>query len=274
MPTDPSYHPSLSRYLAPDLAMGGPASLLPRPCTRDDNSDDGRPHPRTSPSLMRYATPLIKERLPPANGEFWQLSSILDEARDGGVASLRPIFPWNREQIEALWHNIANGWSIGMVVAIDASGCSTLPWPARFGPWPTRIERATRTSLLVGAAKLSALAWSLSERPTAIEQRMSPEETATWSRYTLVADTDLRRIRFISGEVDPIRHLPVRLFPESAAYVEALNRMKTSALEREWLNRTARRLLEAQLSVYLFGPKHLSEAEAMIENFRQIGMLP
>ncbi|MEI8394766.1 MAG: hypothetical protein WCF85_08535 [Rhodospirillaceae bacterium] len=236
--------------------------------------DEGRSVRRAPVSLRRYAEPLANERLGSPNGEVQHLLTLLDQVREGTMASGKKMFPWSREQIETLWDNLIRGWSIGMLIALDLTGHPELSWPERFGPYPTKIEPGKRTSLLFGAEKMAALAWSLADPPTAFEERLAPDESAIWARDTLVVDVNFRRVQFVRDVWDARRQLPVRLLPRASACVNAMNRMEITPVEREWLNRTARRLMEARISVYLLPAEEAEDAARMIDNFRQIGVLP
>jgi hypothetical protein len=237
---------------------------------RDGDEPASLPPADPTARIRRYSEPLIKERGANPNGLVWHLMSVIAEMREGLIAPARKMFPWNREQIEALWDNVANAWSLGPIVALDQTGLALAPWPERFGPYPTSHNLGKRILILSGAEKLAAIAWSLEEPPLPALERAAPEETAIWSRYTLVAEPDLRRIRFVWGKVDPVRQVPVRLLPDAALCLKAQNAMDLTPIAREWLNRTARRLMETYLSVHIFPYAARDEAEQMLSNLRQI----
>ena len=203
------------------------------------------------------------------------LMAILEVARQGGVSAASKIFPWNRQQIEALWDNLAAGWSIGVVVALDASDSDDVRWQKCFGPWRTRPYNRKRTVIIAGAEKITALAWSLYPDPlTSLQERLSPEETAIWDAHTLVVEPSFRRIRFVAGTLNPARHLPIWMLPDAGRCARAMSKMEISRLDRDWVNQTARRLMEARVTVHMLPWHEYAVAEHLIENLRQIGALP
>lgn len=230
---------------------------------------------RTGRSLKRYSEPYLNDLSSGIECRIMNLMTLLEQARDGEVLSNGPLFPWNRQQVEALWYNIAAGWSIGCLVGISYGETNKMPVRQKnsLGPWRGGFDRETYLGLITGAEKLSALVWSLADPPTLRDQRFWPDQTGIWAGQTLVADLGLRRIRFVDGTVDDRTHLSVRVLPDSARCLEAMNRMTLSPMEREWLNRTARRLKEARVCLYIFPPQNCQDAEQLIINFRLIGAL-
>ncbi|MEI6557345.1 MAG: calcium-binding protein [Rhodospirillaceae bacterium] len=230
------------------------------------------PPAAASPEKTHFDPP-AKDRPGNPLGEIWHLMTLLIDARQGCVAPMAKVVPLGRDQVEALWDNILNGWSIGPLVAVDTTGAETMPWPCHFGPWLTQPKRGKRIRLAGGAEKVIALAWSLTEPSVTLRNRFSAEETEIWSGFTLVVDTSYRRVGFVKGPVDTRRQLPVWLMPQTKMCLDALNQMDVTPLEREWLNRTARRLLEFRVSVHLFPAAEQDAAQRMVGNFRQFGPL-
>ncbi len=250
-----------------------------RPASSPQNKrwgDDEEPiYERQTPSLMRYAEPSALDQLDSGTNESWSVMSLIEECRQGGVSAGSKMFPWNRQQIEAAWNTIIEGWNIGIVVAVDASDSDTLPVQKSFGPWRTRPQRLKQIRIILGAEKVAALAWSLNtDMVTSLQQRLSPEESAMWDGYNLVVEPRFRRIRFISGAADPRYQLPVSVLPDAGRCARAMTRMDITPVDREWVNRTARRLLKARIGVYLFKWQHREKIDQMIENLRQIGVIP
>ena len=218
--------------------------------------------------------PIATDRQGCPHGEIWHLMTLLIEARQGFLAPAGKVVPLKREQVEALWENLTNGWSIGMLVAVDTTGAETMPWPNHFGPWTVQPKSGKRIRLAAGADKIIALAWSLTEPGAGMRTRFSAEETEIWSGCTLVVDALHRRVGFVKGPVDTRRQLPVWLLPQTTPCLEAINRMEISPVDREWLNRTARRLLEARVGVHLFTAGEQTAAERMVANIRMLGTQP
>ena len=206
------------------------------------------------------------------SGEIWHLMTALIQARQGHIAPGGKARSLNRQQVEALWDNLINGWSIGLLVAVDTTGAETMPWPTHFGPWAIQSKPGKRIRLIGGAEKIVALAWSLTDPGTLLRHHFSAEEKDIWSGQTLVVDAGLRRVGFVKGPPDSRRQLPVWLLPQARACLDAMNQMDLAPVEREWLNRAARRLLEARVTVHLFPVGEQDGAQRMVGNFRQLGL--
>ncbi|MEI6985760.1 MAG: hypothetical protein WCK65_06495 [Rhodospirillaceae bacterium] len=247
------------------------ARLLRRLRAQDDNgSDSQQPSYRTDGGSC--GTTSIDVDANP-NGTLCQLMQLLDHAAHGKLGAARGSLALNAEQIEALWNNIANSWPIGRIVAIDLSGTMTSPWQEHFGPYLTATSfTSNRTMIVAGAEKLLAMAWSLSAPPTPIQQRVAPEETAIWTSRTLVADCHFRRIRFVCDAPDPRHQMPVRLLPHAEPCLKAMNAMAITPVEREWLNRVARRLIRCAVNVHLFPWSSQEAAEQLASNLRLIDL--
>ncbi|MEI6557118.1 MAG: hypothetical protein WCO00_01830 [Rhodospirillaceae bacterium] len=201
----------------------------------------------------------------------WRLLALVEEAKDGRVAAAHPVPCWTAPLVEALWDNILNDWPVGPFVLLDVSASPERPWRGRLGPYPVNAVAPRRLMIEEGAGRLAALAWSLADVPTLALHQCRAEEVALWTRQTLVLDLDQRRVRFAGTDFAPNRHLPVHLLPAAGPCLRAIGAMELRAAEREWVNLTARRLLETRCPVYVFPDTSTRLAERMLTNFRQIG---
>ncbi|MEI8394814.1 MAG: DUF262 domain-containing protein [Rhodospirillaceae bacterium] len=205
--------------------------------------------------------------------EWWRLMALVTEAREGKLAPPAgpKTAPWTPDQIEALWDNILNDWPIGPFVLVDVSKSRTTSWRGRIGPHSVIRDARRRMTVAEGAGKLAALAWSLLINPEAsTARRLAGEDGSWWLTDIPVLDIDDRRVRFVGSDFNPSRQLPVRLLPESGPCLRALNAMNLRTVEREWVNQSARRLLEAGCMVYIFPDTSDSTARRMITNCRQM----
>ena len=261
--------------IRPPLRNRPPAAPLPLPQQPPAAPPPIRDEPQGAPAEPPRFEPPAADRPRSPSGEIWHLMTLLIDARQGCVAPAGKLPLLKRDQVEALWDNLVNGWPVGMLVAVDTTGAETMPWPSHFGPWLIQPgKRSKRIRLAGGAEKIVALAWSLNEPSATLRNRHSAEESEIWSGYTLVADPGLRRAGFVKGPIDTRRQLPVWLLPQSKPCLDAINQMHVTPVEREWLNRVARRLMEARISVHLFPAAEQEAAQRMVGNFRQLGSLP
>ena len=63
------------------------------------------------------------------------------------------------------------------------------------------------------------------------------------------------------------------MLPDAGRCARAMTKMEISPIDREWVNRTARRLLEARVCLYLLPWRDRAIAEHMIDNLHQIGAM-
>ena len=56
---------------------------------------------RTGRSLKRYSEPYLNDLSSGIECRIMNLMTLLEQARDGEVLSNGPLFPWNRQQVEA-----------------------------------------------------------------------------------------------------------------------------------------------------------------------------
>ena len=201
----------------------------------------------------------------------WRLMTLVEDAREGRIAATHPFNSWNAAQVEALWDNILNEWPVGPFVLLDVSGPRERLWRGRLGPYQVRPSAQRRLLVEEGAGKLAALAWSLAQKPTAMLSQCDVEELALWTRKTLVLDIDQRRVRFVEQDYTPARQLPLFLLPQAGPCLQTLNNLDLCPVEREWVNQSARRLIEARSPVYVFPDSSTRLAERLITNCRQIG---
>ncbi len=205
--------------------------------------------------------------------EPWRLMTLVEEAQRGCIAAGHSIPPWGAAQIEALWDNIFNEWPVGPFVLLDVATNTTRPWRGRIGPHYVRSTAPHRLLVEEGAGKLAALAWSLREPAPVPPNQFCSEEVALWNTQMLVLDVKLRRARFVGHDFAPNLHLPVHLLPKSTPCLNTMNAMELRPIDREWINQSARRLLDARCPIYIFPDSSTKLAERMLTNIRQIGGL-
>ena len=203
--------------------------------------------------------------------EPWRLTTLIEEARDGRMAAGHAVAPWSAPQVEALWDNILNEWPLGPIVLLDVTTSRDRPWRGRLGPHQVRSTVPRRLLVEEGAGKLAALAWSLLDRPSPRLAQCSAEEVALWAHHTLVLDLDQRRARFVGDDFAPNRQLPLHQLPQAGVCLNSMNAMGLRNAEREWVNQSARRLLENRCPVYVFPDTSTRLAERMLTNCRTIG---
>ncbi|MEI7610859.1 MAG: hypothetical protein WCJ64_26040, partial [Rhodospirillaceae bacterium] len=83
--------------------------------------------------------------------------------------------------------------------------------------------------------------------------------------------SNARRCLIKRGSERLRHHLPVWMLPDAGRCARAMSKMEITRLDRAWVNQTARRLLEARVTVHLLPWHERAAAEHMIENLRQIG---
>jgi hypothetical protein len=206
--------------------------------------------------------------------EFVRLMALVTDAREGRIAPSAPSQPWSAAQVEALWENILNDWPVGPLMVLDGTHAPSHLWRGRIGPHPVRPAAGRRLLIAEGAEKLGALAWSLVRPEGRHFALASPEEQQLWGHFRLVLDAGQRRARFVADDFNPRRQLPVRLLPDAAPCLLALNAMEVSPVEREWLNAGARKLLQAQAIAYLLEGPGIEQADQLLANYRRINERP
>lgn len=120
-----------------------------------------------------------------------------------GIAAFQRPFVWNKQDVEDFMLSIQKGFPVGsfLLWTPDSHAGVTPPSKGRIGPVEHGSE--TKTVILDGQNRLSALVWAarVAEAPSAPAYPYSEQEVAVFlSGETLVIDGDEKRIHFVPSE--------------------------------------------------------------------------
>lgn len=210
------------------------------------------------------------------------MKEMLDDATSGRIvpAAFQRPYVWNRDDVEALWKSVIEGWPLGSVILwsphqdIDQDRMGK----ARLGPVMATGHKWSRM-ILDGQNRLATLAWSLlpanAERPD--DADLSPMERETWDpSMSLVCDYELRQILFVpTVEADIGKRFPVAALADIRVLNPIIRKLDKVALvsdaELDWIFKKETNLRESMMVVTNINGGTPAEAVEAFRNVARVG---